>query len=117
MRVEVEREFATKMVNIYIVQDGFGNGRAQVWTPLSDGEWTEVAAGAEAPVSLRLPEEVWVALVAAGSDLPMPSRAQHDALVDCQQVRDRLLSLVEVGFERATAAPRMLTAAEAEAKP
>jgi hypothetical protein len=95
MRVEVEREAATKMVNVWVVEDGWGDSRGRVWTPIGDGpEWTEVAAGASAPVSLRLPEEVWVAMIAAGADVPMPSRAQADHLADARMVRDRLLDAV-----------------------
>ena len=98
MRVEVDREVATKMLNVYVIQDGMSAGAAtvRVWQPL-DGpqEWMEVAPGSEAPVSLRLPEEVYAAMLAAGADLPLPSRAQHDHLVDAQQMRDRLLALVE----------------------
>lgn len=110
MRVEVDREVATKMIDVYVIEDGMGGG-AQVWTPLGEGpEWTEVAPGASAPVSLRLPEVVWVAMLAAGSDVPAPSRAQHDHLADTIAVRDRLLVLVEQGLQ----APRFLTAAEAD---
>lgn len=98
MRVEVDREVATKMLNVYVMQDEMG-GNMRVWTPIGpQPEWTEVAPGASAPVSLRLPEEVWVAMLAAGADVPAPSRAQHDHLADAVQVRDRLLTLVEAGF-------------------
>lgn len=101
MRVEVDREIATKMLNIYVIQEGMSGttATARVWQPL-DGpqEWAEVTPGAEAPVSLRLPEEVYAAMVAAGSDVPLPSRAQHDHLADTIAVRDRLLSLVEAGY-------------------
>lgn len=97
MRVEVEREPATRMVKVWVLQDGRA-GRGTAWTPLGDGpEWTEVHPGSEVPTSLRLPEEVWAAIVAAGSDVPVPSRAQHDHLTDAVAVRDRLLTMVE-GF-------------------
>lgn len=103
MRVEVVREVATKMVNVYVAQESFGQGRAQVWTPWSDGpDWAEVMAGAQAPISLRVPEEIWVAMLAAGADVPMPSRAQHDHLIDAREVRDRLLALVEGGVKSST---------------
>lgn len=99
MRVEVERETPTQTVNIFVIDDRFDGG-ILVWTPLSPSpdDWTQVAPGAQAPVSLRLPEVVWVAMVAAGADVPMPSRAQHDHLADAIDVRDRLLTLVEAGY-------------------
>ncbi len=97
MRVEVDREVATKMLNVYVIEDGIG-GVARAWTPMGVGpEWTEVAPGASAPWSLRLPEDVWAAMLAAGADVPAPSRAQHDHLADAIMVRDRLLALVEGG--------------------
>lgn len=98
MRVEVDRRAATKTLDVYVIQDGMG-GSAQVWTPIGRGpEWTEVEPGAEVPVSLKLPEDVWVAMLAAGADVPAPSRAQHDHLADTITVRDRLLVLVEAAF-------------------
>lgn len=104
MRVEVDREVATKMLNVYVIQEGMSGGvsTVRIWQPL-DGpqEWVEVAPGASAPVSLRLPEEVYAALLAAGSDIPLPTRAQHDHLADTIAVRDRLLTLVEAGYNSA----------------
>lgn len=98
MRVEVDREVATKMLNVYVIEDGIG-GVGRAWTPMGEGpEWTEFAPGASAPWSLRLPEDVWVAMLAAGADVPAPSRAQHDHLADTIAVRDRLLTLVEAGY-------------------
>lgn len=125
MRVEVERELATKMINVYVVQDGAINGKTAVWQPIRDpnfevGEriggtdWGEVPVGGQVPPSLRLPEDVWVAMLAAGADVPAPSRAQHDHLADAMAVRDRLLAMVESGWEGMVKPPRFLTAAEAE---
>lgn len=99
MRVEIEREVATKMIAVYVIEDGYGGTAARVWTPGAGvGDWTEVAAGGQAPHSLRLPDTIFAALMAAGSDVPVPSRAQFDHLADAREVRDRLLRLVEVGF-------------------
>lgn len=98
MRVEVDREVATKMIEVYVIDDAW-QGATRVWTPLGEGpEWMEVAAGARAPVSLRLPEDIWIAMLVAGADVPTPSRAQHDHLADTIMVRDRLLALVEAGY-------------------
>lgn len=95
MRVEVEREAATKMVAVYVIEDGFG-GPIQVWNPWGDGpDWIEVAVGAEPPRSLYMSDTIFAALMAAGSDVQVPSRAQFDHLADARQVRDRLLAMVE----------------------
>lgn len=97
MRVEVEREVATKMINVYVIEDGMDGG-SRVWTPTEREDWTLVPLGGVAPVSLRVPEAIWAAMAAAGSDVPIPSRAQHDHLADTIAVRDRLLALVEAGY-------------------
>jgi hypothetical protein len=96
MRVEIERELATKMIAVYVIEDGYGGGAARVWTPYLDGkEWIDIAPGAQAPRSLYLPDTIFAALMAAGTDVPVPSRAQFDHLSDAREVRDRLLTIVE----------------------
>jgi hypothetical protein len=95
MRVEVERDPPTHMVNVYVVEDGFGGNAMRCWTPWSEGDdWLEVPIGGQAPITLRVPEEIWAALVAAGADVPVPSRAQHDHLADAIALRDQLLEVV-----------------------
>lgn len=119
MRVEVDREVATMMLNVYVIEDGI-EGIAKVWTPLDEKrEWTDIPLGGQAPVSLRIPQYIWVAILAAGADIPAPSRAQHDHLADTIAVRDKLLALVESSHAAMLpliGPPRMLTPAESAEK-
>lgn len=96
MRVEIEREMATRRWKVWVLSDvGFGRLRVMATT----GEWLDIEdqRGGEAPPpTWVIDDEVWVPLTAAILGLPTDQAPLADHLNDARAVRDRLLKLVEV---------------------
>lgn len=87
MRVEIEREVARKSWKVYVLRDA-----DNLWAMGPMGEWFEVAKGS-------VPERRGMAAADGGNlRLPTDQRPLADHLNDARQVRDRLLALVENGF-------------------
>lgn len=115
MRVEIEREVATKRSLIYIIRDGDPSWQ---WFPDVNGgpTWLQIEPGEKIKPSLKIDDEVWEALVSAILGLPTDQAPLADHLNDACAVRDRLLTMVEMGWEGMTRPPRLLTPPEAEAQ-
>lgn len=100
MRVEIEREAATKRWRIWVIDEAGGVFRVMN----AVGEWLEkeLTPGAAPPPTWVIDEEVWIPLTAAILGLPTDQAPLADHLADARQVRDRLLVLVErtVKYER-----------------
>lgn len=97
MKVHIERRWDTQSVDIYVYEPSMNmGGRLLRWKDAGTVEWVEVAPGeqAEAP-SLQLPVEVLEHLVVQAQDFLPPSAAVGAALKDTQEVRDKLLGMVE----------------------
>ena len=100
MRVEVDREVATKRTLIYVIRDGDPSWQ---WFPEVNGgpTWLQIEPGEKIKPSLKVDDEVWNALVPVLLGLPIEAGATAATaahLKDTQAVRDRLLALVEAGY-------------------
>lgn len=93
MDVQIHQQPGTHLYNIWITQQG--PGQCARWFLGEDGYWCteEVDVNARVEPSLTLPAQLLSALVAEGSNVLPPDRAQARHLDDAIGVRDRLLDL------------------------
>ena len=96
MRVEVEREAATRRWKVWVIQEAGGVFRVMD----AMGNWLdeELSPGAPPPPTWLIDEEVWIPLTAAILGLPTDQAPLADHLNDARAMRDRLLTLVEAGY-------------------
>ena len=97
MKVHIERRFDRMAVDIY-VYESLPNMKHRLlrWKGAGEVEWIDTNDG-EQPMgpSLQLPVEVLEQLVSEAQDFLPPSAAVGAALKDTQEVRDKLLGMVE----------------------
>ncbi len=86
-------------VDIFIVSDGPDR---HVMSFKEDGktEWVPYEEFAEPPPTMTLRYDVWDAFQKAVGQHTQASDATVEALRDTRAVRDRLLALIEAGWER-----------------
>lgn len=94
MRVEIDREVATKRMLVYVIRDGEPSWQ---WFPEVNGgpTWLQIEPGQKIKPSFKIDEEVWISLTAAILGLPTDQAPLADHLNDARQVRDRLLAMIE----------------------
>lgn len=96
MKAEIRRNPASFQASVWLY-DETSQGRA-VLRDIEGNEVERIINGAIIPEPTFIcPIDVIEALVAAGSDLLPPDRAQGKHLDDAIGVRDRLLTLIERG--------------------
>lgn len=89
MRVVIQESMPSRMVYIYIFEDS--NRFIYQYTGEASLGFENYEPGTEPPnPTLRLPLEVWDAIVAEFVSIP-----SEDALKDARQIRDRLLVMIE----------------------
>jgi hypothetical protein len=97
-RVEIEREVSTRRWRVWVLDEVGGGLRAMTAT----GEWIELDRADPKDIpdpTWVIDDEVWIPLTGAILGLPTDQAPLADHLADARQVRDRLLTLVEQGWE------------------
>lgn len=97
MKAHIERDPIRQTVRVWLYRSGPDGTLLLHLFPSRIEEVVEPGASLSDNPSLELPEAAFEALVAAGIDFAPPSSAQAEHLADAVKVRDRLLSLVEIG--------------------
>lgn len=97
MRVVIEDDQPCRRVNVYLIRDGnnIGSGWAATLQPDGVVHWVEANFGTTPPAFLRLPQDVFAALMQEGIGHVPESAVMERAWVDSMAVRDRALALVE----------------------
>lgn len=99
MRVHIERRWDRQSVDIYVYEPNLSAAattRLLRWVGAGEVQWVEMGPGEQADTpSLQMPVEVLEQLVSQAQDFLPPSAAVGAALKDTQEVRDKLLGMVE----------------------